>query len=57
MAYVAYTGGMIKLMIERGIEVAISVLTKVENSYAPPVSLSQTILLELSEGSPIGREE
>lgn len=40
ITYVACTNDMIKLMIDRGIEIVFSILTKVKNSYGPLVSPS-----------------
>lgn len=41
-AYISFIGDMIKLMIKKGIEVVILVLTYAKNLYSPQASLSQT---------------
>lgn len=51
VAYVEYIGDMIKLITERGIEAAVSVLAKVKKSYGPLTSPFQTTKLELPEAS------
>lgn len=47
MAYLSCIGDMIKLMMEKGIEVAISVLTEAKNSYFPHASPSQITRLKI----------
>lgn len=48
---------MIRLIIGRGIEVAVLVLTKAKKSYGSPASPSQTIKIEFSKGSPIADDD
>lgn len=57
MAFVKCIDDLIKLVAERGAEVAVPNLVEARNSYRAPISFAQTAWVELFKASPATGED